>query len=143
MAKQLKILSEVHEELVTILSPEEQTARSQALVRALFDIDDLEESFRQTRDHMREEIKAKRAQANRLRDIVRGGAEARIVRCQWLADPSSMEALLVRAESGDARVVRRRSLTLEERQELLPIDDAVGARFRALEIEDEPAATRT
>lgn len=131
--RELKVLQEVHEELLTSLTGEEQHARAQALVRTLLDVEEMQESLAHYVKEQKEGIRDKKASVTRLRDILKTGAEARIQLCRWLADPSSGEALLVRAD--DSKRVLRRVLTEEERQECLPLGDTVAQRFAAIEVD--------
>lgn len=158
MSSRLRLVSDRNvESLSCPLTDEEFSDRSSQLARVCEAIDNLEDAQKQQKAAMKAEQARLEADRSALAMAVRRKAETRDVQVSEFADDDSGFMLTIRADTGE--IVRKRRLTMDERQIPLPMPDSgqvVGtpatvvpgetsvdyAARRTQELADETAAVR-
>jgi hypothetical protein len=115
------ILETRTESLSTNLTDEEFMARARDLARANQNIEALEQRQTDMKAQMKVEMTSAEAEQGRLTLIVARKAELRDVEVLVLADLKTGIARYVRQDTGEE--YRTRPLTVEERQEKLPLEE--------------------
>lgn len=106
------------EELECLLTSDEYANRANALAQVCQDVEGENIRQAQVKAGMKAELSRLEAERSRFTLIVARKAEPRAVRVMTYADDEKAEALVIREDTGE--IIRRRALSLEERQPVLP-----------------------
>jgi hypothetical protein len=108
-------------ELPVFLTEDELAAKAQELVKVIAETEAAEGKLKLESSMAREDIKELRKKSSRLAATVRNKTECRQVSCAWEIDYLSGIRNLIRTDTGE--IVESRTLTVEERQQKLPLPE--------------------
>jgi hypothetical protein len=119
------------------ITSEETTARTQRLLEVLNKIDTTEADKASRVSDFNGELKQLRKEAGKIRQSIRIGKERRDVECYEQPDFRRNIVFIVRAE--DNKVIDERAMTLEDREQELPLNKGKADTDPANEGDDKPA----